>query len=537
MKYYRLLFCIVLILLMCVNVMLAQDDMDIQMGTPIEYDDQWSITINGASFEYSLRDNTGTGTVRPTAGNIFLLLDVTLTNHLHPDVETSLSTSGFSSIVTDSGGNSGPKIGSGTSNYCVSGGGSICGGTTTSPNASISTNFVYVIAENPEPPYTLEFSDVDLDPITFTTEVVPPAEINLPSERIDAQNISDIEVIATFLNYHMSDINSLGISPDSQRLISSSSFGTTRIWDLVANEEVMTLSGRNASFSPVNNDLIALITYDSDASIYNIELYNMADGTSTVLGSYAERASTLQFNSDGSVLVSYGCDELRSWNCVNGIVYLYDVASGDELAVINDANWPVLSSDGTILSYREAETENVVLYNIESQETLFTVETETDRIRSAFSPDSQLIAIADTGTLNIWDTNSGEIVGSVSGYHTVMALTFAPDNMQLVVAGCVEALRYSSCENEEDRDLRVVDVASGETIKQMEMPQIVFSLGFALDDQALVIGGWGLKQYIDFESGDMLQSLSDSNYIIFNAESTLIATNGGNRVVILWGLP
>jgi WD40 repeat protein len=249
---------------------------------------------------------------------------------------------------------------------------------------------------------------------------------------------------------HPGEIHCVAFSSNGKGLVSGSSDGTVRIWDLVTGQRYHTLKGsegavRLVAFAP---DGKVLVTADEDGFVRR---WNPGTGKETAAFRVAIRpvgAATL--SPDGKILaVGAGPPDLRKKEAPLGGVKLFDTASGEERVVLKAAPREVaglaFSPDGKTLAAGwpagarlwDADTGKVKATLADDPPPAWPV---------AFSPDGKTLATGNLIDLAVlWDARARRRIGSVGGHiHWVMAVAFSPGGKRLATGSCAELKLWDS---------------------------------------------------------------------------------------------
>ncbi|MBW8011773.1 MAG: protein kinase [Chloroflexi bacterium] len=277
---------------------------------------------------------------------------------------------------------------------------------------------------------------------------------------------------------HTNQINSLAWSPDETIIVSASSDGTMRFWDLAANSLIMPLEGQTepifaSAWSP-NGELIA---HSNSSEIYVRD---------------AETGQVQQIIEGHTGLVTH-----LSW--VEGGEALLSASNNGEIIKWLSSSWEVRQS-------------NVLHTN---QKTF-----------AAFSPDgSQVVSANIEGTIKLWDLASGEQTEGFSAHEgKINGVTWSPDGSRFATAG-------------DDGFARIWDAANLNQIRILiGHSDVINSIAWSPDGQFLATGSDDTSVKIwDAESGAEINSIGQAETVfsvVWSPDSTLVAFASGEHVWI-----
>jgi WD40 repeat protein len=150
---------------------------------------------------------------------------------------------------------------------------------------------------------------------------------------------------------------------------------------------------------------------------------------------------------------------------------------------------------------------------------------------AVFSPDGKLLAMSDWQSISLWDAATGRELRRFPSAGTLLA--FSPDSKLLAV--CDRGIRA------QDGKLRLLDVATGEVVRQLEGHQgPVGSAAFAPDGKSLASGGMdGTVRLWDTATGTELRRLEGHqkgiSSVAFAPDGKILASGSwGEADIRLW---
>jgi WD40 repeat protein/serine/threonine protein kinase len=335
---------------------------------------------------------------------------------------------------------------------------------------------------------------------------------------------------------HAGPVMGVAFSPDGRRAVSGGVDGTVRLWDTAAGKEVQPLAGPpcrawKVTFSPDGGHVLVA---GSDGVV---RVWDVARGKETCrFQGHTDMVASLALSPDGRRALSNS--EVDDWHVPQpdngdrtGSWRLWDVATGKEVHRLSapPMGWgAAFSPDG-----RRALTgcrEQVLLWDVESGGQLRSLDGHTEFVTSvafspdgdralsgswddtvrlwdvgrgtelrcfkghtrpirgvAFSPDGrQAVSGSEDGTVRLWNLAADGAQGRVfCKWHTnqVMAVAFGPDGKQLASAGV-------------DGRIILWDVATGDKVREWQLPGAVHDVAFAADGRHLAAANGNGTVYI-----------------------------------------
>jgi WD40 repeat protein/serine/threonine protein kinase len=275
---------------------------------------------------------------------------------------------------------------------------------------------------------------------------------------------------------HAQAVLSVAVSPDGERIASSSQDGIIKIWDAKTGQELRPIRAhkdhaRSIAFSPDGQSL-ASASWDKTVMVWDAQTgrqrYPPLKGHKVAVQSVA-------FSPDGKFLASSGGNsqvggELKLWNAVTGQeVRSFRGHTGIVFCV-------AFSPDGQRLASGAAQHDQTVkVWDVQTGQELLTFRGHQHVVWGlAFSPDGRLLAscagrpLASAGELKVWDARTGRVIYDLH-QHTlgVYCAAFSPDGRRLASGSW-------------DQTVKIWDVASGQEALTLrghtgEVHSVVFS--------------------------------------------------------------
>lgn len=278
------------------------------------------------------------------------------------------------------------------------------------------------------------------------------------------------------LQPHDLQFNSVALSADGRRVLTSSNDGTARIWDLASHTEVLKMQGggavRDAVFDTAD-ERVAAVSADGAVRIWNA-------GTGALVKAFAagtkEPLRSVAFDPAGTRLV---------------------VASDDGLARIFD------SADGSLKA---------------------TLKGHEDAVSTAvFSADGTQLLTVSAKAAKLWSAADGKLVRTFDGFKSDLNYgLFHPGGREVLIS-----------EGAGDSNLgHIVDVASGKD--RLTLDWAGFSGAFSRDGRRLAVSGSEVSLY-DTATGRTLGSFRYSSPDVFGTPMKKVALDatGGTLVTTL----
>ena len=375
--------------------------------------------------------------------------------------------------------------------------------------------------------YEIEISD-QLLPVLLAIE---SAKIY---PEIDATQILQTHILAQPFNIFIHDdsVLAIEISPDNQMILSGSSDGTARVWNIATGQEIsrilhgdevnavaFTSNGKWAA-SGSGDGIIKIwdiftgqniAVMEHDGHIYDLEfsasgkwlvsssqdgtarVWDVAEGKEISRMFHGSFVTAVAFSPDEKWVLSGGCDIFDSSTvCRSGTARVWEARTGKEVARINhdDGNISAVafSPDGKLVaSGGGLFSSNVRVWEASTGVVLSVMETshENGIWDIAFDSSGSMVIAGGCdkrsgiknpcyfGSARIWDVETGAEVSRFSHNGNVRSVAFSQDGSLAVLGG-------------DEMIGRVWEVETGEEISQFHHQGIIFAVKFTLDRKKII---------------------------------------------------
>ena len=231
--------------------------------------------------------------------------------------------------------------------------------------------------------------------------------------------------------------------------------------------------------------------------------------------------ASIAFSADGRTLAGAG----------NGIIELWDVDTGESLYTLEGHTDRIyslaFSADGRTLASGSGDR-TIRLWDVATGDTRHTLTGHTLYVYSvAFSPDGTTLASgSDDQTLRLWDVATGDTLNTLTGHtRSVYSVAFSPDGTTLASGS-------------DDQTLRLWDVATGDTLNTLTgHTRSVYSVAFSVDGTTLASGSRdGTLRLWDVATGDTLNTLTGHTDgvggIAFSPDGSTLASGSGDTLQV-----
>ena len=337
------------------------------------------------------------------------------------------------------------------------------------------------------------------------------------------------------LQGHTDGVLSVAISPDGERIVSSSADKTVRIWNAETGEPIgQPLQGHtdrvlSVAISP-DGERIVSSSADRTVRIWDAET---GEPIGQPLQGHTDRVLSVAISPDGEHVVSSSADRtVRIWDAETGEPIGQPLQGHTDrvlsVAISPDGEHVVSSSADRTVRIWDAETGEPIGQPLQGH---------TDRVLSvAISPDDERIVSSSADrTVRIWDMDTGEPIGQpLSHTGRVFSVAMSRDGQRIVSSS-------------DDKTVRIWDAATGKPIGQPLRGHTgrVLSVAVSLDSQRIVSGSGGDENTVriwDMAIGEPTgQPLQPPTYkrilsVAVNPDGKRIISGSSDNVIRIWDI-
>lgn len=191
-------------------------------------------------------------------------------------------------------------------------------------------------------------------------------------------------------------------------------------------------------------------------------------------------------------------------------IHVYDGAKGDHIRSLNDP--AVVGADKKPLNAAHLSLVESLVY----------------------SPDGKWLASGSYQEVKLWDTKTGELRKTITGFaERVVTLAFSNNSKLLACGGGAPT---------QEGELKLIDAESGKVVQDIKTnvhSDTVFGVAFSPDDKSIVSGGADkFVKTFDVASGKFLKSFEGHTHHVmgvgWSGDGKLLASAGADNVVKIW---
>lgn len=283
-------------------------------------------------------------------------------------------------------------------------------------------------------------------------------------------NINDGTLTRTIKGHKSLVFNTI-YSPDGKFIASRSNDGTVKIWQAADGAEVTTLvmgiDISSIAYSPDGNNMLV------GGEANEVDMRQVSDGAliRQFIG-HIGRITKVAFSPDGSLTAASGIDyDTYIWQTSDG----KNTLQLPSLGLVLDT---AFSPDGKSIASAIGGVGAVGIWNVsDGILSRSLTEHEGSALRLAFSPDSTILAAADSGnSIKLWFIEKTQQLASLTGHlDTITGLAFSPSGETLVSAAA-------------DMSVRIWEIPSGKELKTLQLGIPIASLAYSKDGTILAAG-------------------------------------------------
>ncbi|MBI4781798.1 MAG: protein kinase [Oscillatoriophycideae cyanobacterium NC_groundwater_1537_Pr4_S-0.65um_50_18] len=286
------------------------------------------------------------------------------------------------------------------------------------------------------------------------------------------------------LTGHEGEVTALSISPSGRTLASGSSDKTIRLWRLDSGELLHTFGGRSLWPNPWSNtghqDRISALTFSRNGRILisgssdgSIKLWDLANlSLISTLPGHGWEISAIALDPQGYLLASGSGD---------GLIQLWEPETDELIANLSehqDRISALLIHPQKQIMISGSYDKTIRLWDLSRDQVIQTLKGHVDRVSAlAMTADgSMLVSAGWDRTLKLWDSQHWEQVRVISAHRDrINCLAMHPTN-QLFASGS------------EDSSIKIWELASGSRIALLQHSWGVNAIAFSPDGRRLVSG-------------------------------------------------
>ncbi|HEX2876150.1 MAG TPA: caspase family protein [Polyangiaceae bacterium] len=290
---------------------------------------------------------------------------------------------------------------------------------------------------------------------------------------------------------HLGQIEALALASDGRNLVTASSDGSLKVWDVETSAMLRTFQTK----SPVRSVRLmpdgrrALAGYQSG----DIVLWDLATG---------EQVFTLSGDKSSVDALAIAPDGVRAYSgssMAGSQLAVWDLAERRQVQSIEAHPYGIhtlaLSADGRYLASGGGTRDGrVKIRDTQSFKVLKKLGNEPLSVEAlAFSPDGKTLAVGVDKAITLWDVASGSARQKLTGHRDfVLDVAFSADGLQLISAAF-------------DHRVRLWNTSTGRLVRELTGSDFTAAV-FAADGRRAITGDWyGGAKLWDLSSGTVLR--------------------------------
>lgn len=302
--------------------------------------------------------------------------------------------------------------------------------------------------------------------------------------RLDVLELDDGNGKTGLPEGHLQAVLGIAFARDGKTVISGSSDGTVRLWDvasgrqtrkLVFSEECLNLVAM--AMSPDGRLLAASGNISDEEGA--IRIWDLDSGTVLRDFSVPEIGYGLAFSPDDKRLAVASFSWSARHSGSQRPVTVLDVTTGERVAKLSGPEWGFRSVHFLGQDRLLTVSDRVRTWDIPCGTSKSILQFRNEDRDSRFSPNGRWVAVEDKDSVTVWDVETGEAGITVRGHRSALGghpMDFSPDGKRLVT-------------NDRGGTFHVWDVATGKELLKLESPDArMYSFAFSPDGRQIATG-------------------------------------------------
>jgi WD40 repeat protein len=354
---------------------------------------------------------------------------------------------------------------------------------------------------------------------TFTVDVLPTETPVSPTATLPAFTATSVPV--TF------DVPSATPTLISIRVDTSSML---EIYDTLPFNDVV----HGLAFTP-DGSVLAAVGGNGNAAI---QLYDVVSGQSLgVLEGHTNIIWGAAFSTDGQLLATVSSDKTaKIWDWRNKTLIKSLDFPGEMVSVSFSPDGQSVAFGGVAEKQNQIQYASIWTFRVGTWQPLMRYNDFINIIALAFSPKGgTLIGGGTSRNVQVWRTNDGSNVFTLSHAHQVYEAAISPDGSTVATGTCITVVNSDCTEG----GIWLWDLPSGKLLMKLGgFPDAVEALGFTADGSSLLAASRDgtLRVFTTVGYAPVFQSTSPGGVeaLTLSAGSGLLATGGSDKQIQLW---